>query len=457
MGHNVFGKNRWEETEMKATRIAALFAVAALCFLTGNTYAADTDSEFLQLASDTTVSSGLVTLLDTTIDLSSGSKVLVVGDGRMFPAGGVPAGWLEIWVDNGWAGNPSRIEWEGSSSAGQHCFRCVGMPYVSAGEHRFRLRARWQAGSFKVGAGSCLAVMIDPAPQTDVDYTTSDSGTYDFTTVDYENGTTPPTELLMEVGGSNLSEAVVLAAGSTERDGDAGDAMWGLFCDDAFEGYLTANWTVNDMWDNAEWEAPMSNIGYFEDLGSSSHTFSLEASEFPWNGSEDSVEYVIRSHAFLLLLGGMDVSGKAVADEYDPESDDPYNQWDYQMIGTSYYSPPHPPTGSPNEMASTTVTIPQGHNGVVMFMANMRCQGDSSDGGGNILLWIDVDGNQRGSTGVQQLIYPYCVSQRTLTATYLSAENPLSVGNHTVKVYAQANGDFHYVSAHKEILLVYFD
>ena len=145
-----------------------------------------------------------------------------------------------------------------------------------------------------------------------------------------------------------------------------------------------------------------------------------------------------------------------MADEYPSAGDDPYNQWDYQVIGSSVYQQ-MPPTYQPNEMASSTFTIPAEHNGIVMFLATMRVQGDSSDAGGNIFLWLDIDGSPVGGYGVQQLTSPYCVSQRTLMAGYLSSESPLSTGNHTVKVYAQANGTFKYVSAHKELLRAYFD
>jgi hypothetical protein len=233
--------------------------------------------------------------------------------------------------------------------------------------------------------------------------------------------------------------------------------MWGIFHNNSFDGYTTSNWSVNDMCSCAEWEAPMSTVGLFSSLPSGYHSFQWRASEFPWGTGTQNLTYTINPHSGLVLLsGGLDVVGGAVADEYPDGDDNPFNQWDYQVIGSSYYRQ-FPPTYEPNEMASSTFTLPPGHNGVVMFLATMRVQGDSSDQGGNVFLWLEIDGVKVGGYGVQQLAYPNGVSQRTIMAGYLSSEPPLSPGSHIVKVMAQADGDFKYVSAHKELLLVYFD
>lgn len=114
--------------------------------------------------------------------------------------------------------------------------------------------------------------------------------------------------------------------------------------------------------------------------------------------------------------------------------------------------------GTNTVIAETTVNIPNGHNGVVFFKATTRIQGDPSDIGGNISLWINIDGKDVGTIGVQQIKSPNSVSARMIAASYVSSgNNKLSTGQHTVKVYAKADGKFIHLTGTNELPLVYFD
>lgn len=422
-------------------------------------HAAHNNSVYTQMSSDVTVNTNKI-LIEETVYIPSSGYVLVMSNGRYFPWGGSKAQ-VELWVDSSWAGTPAPIEW--ANIKVQHSFRCIGLPYLNKGYHTFRLKAVHYDGDYKVGAGTNLSVMVNPAPSAQIAWSSSQSSVFDFDTNNYINGTEPPssTHLALSTSNQNVQEAIVIAAGSSEYHDAEGDAMWGIYRNNSYDGYETANWTVNDIYSGAEWKAPMSAVGYFENLSPGSHLFEWRASEFPWDHShplpEQLLTYRINAHsAMIVLSGNMDVIGGAVANEYPDPDDDPFNQWDYQVIGSSVY-PQLPPAYQANEMASATFTIPAGHNGIVMFLATMRVQGDLEDQGGNVLLWLEIDGSTVGNHGVQQLTHPSCVSQRTLMAGYLSSENPLAVGSHTVKVYAKANGSFKHVSAHKELMLVYFD
>jgi hypothetical protein len=110
-------------------------------------------------------------------------------------------------------------------------------------------------------------------------------------------------------------------------------------------------------------------------------------------------------------------------------------------------------------VAQSIVNIPSGHNGVVMFEAKIRECGSMSDSAsGLVLLWIEIDGVPAGSVGIQQLATNGAGSQRTLCASYLSAgANALSVGNHTVTVYAQTQGNFSQMSVSNDCPLIWFD
>ena len=185
------------------------------------------------------------------------------------------------------------------------------------------------------------------------------------------------------------------------------------------------------------------------------HTITLGASEFPWGGAngENPVVFSIRESARLIVLeGGMQVhGGRAVDDAFcDTQA--------YQCVGTDQDWPGCPRVSTNVLFAEHQFTVPAGHPGVVMFMAKTRIQGDNSDTRGNIFLFMHLDGQHVGSTGVQQLTAPSCVSHRTLTASYLAAgAEALAPGTHTIQVFVRADGSFVHVCALKDLPLIWFD
>jgi hypothetical protein len=116
------------------------------------------------------------------------------------------------------------------------------------------------------------------------------------------------------------------------------------------------------------------------------------------------------------------------------------------------------------EIASGTFTVPADHDGEIFFAVKARAQGDPNDPAGNAFLWLEIDGQRLGSTGVQGLGGPIgtagtSVSQRTLSASYLATgSGALAPGSHTVKAYAQVNGQFMHLSFHNDKpLMIWFD
>jgi hypothetical protein len=109
-------------------------------------------------------------------------------------------------------------------------------------------------------------------------------------------------------------------------------------------------------------------------------------------------------------------------------------------------------------LASQTINIPDHHSGVVMFAAKSRVQGDQTDAGGIIQMWLTVDGAPRGSVGLQQIKAPSGDSQRTISASYLAAgSNRLTPGSHTIQVYGRAEGSFIHIVLLRDVPLIWFD
>ncbi len=207
---------------------------------------------------------------------------------------------------------------------------------------------------------------------------------------------------------------------------------------------------MNDIYSGAELQAPMYTHSLYSVSGN--NTISLKASELSFIDHENEACYRIGAQTRLISLWGMQVTGGTVA-----SSQSCYRE-DFVCVGSSSGSPGCLPAGSRTAIAITNFSVPAGHNGVILFMAKTRFQADANDQGGNALLWINVDGVDVGTVGVQQINDPNGESSRTATASYLAAgSNRLSAGGHTVTVYASANGYFLHLAATKDLPLIFLD
>lgn len=410
-------------------------------------------SSYSSLPTDVTVSADTA-LLTISFDLPEAAWVLVHSDGRFGPAGGSGAN-VHIEVDGQKASNDSYIDWSKSTNAQQHCFNALGAVSLGAGHHEVKLVADEVAGSFFVGAGSNLVVMVHPADQVDSLSLAQDSQSFDYTTLGKDPGIPTPHDPLLSTSVSPASAEDVVALASARAyhagtgAGTYGDAMLGVYLDGKNPGNDRSTWTVNDIWTGAETQAPMFAHAFFPALDGV-HVISLDASEFPWGGQEDSVIYKVGAGSRLVVLrGSLAVRGSA------PISQALDNTVDYVGIGTDENWPGVPPVGTDVVVASASFVVPAGHSGVVMFLTRNRVQGDQADAGGTVSLRLSLDGKPVGNVGIQQLKAPDSVSQRTVGASYLATG--LSQGQHTIEAIARVEGSFKHLAMNKDLPLVWFD
>ena len=415
------------------------------------------ESAYDSLSSDVAAASDMP-LLVSTVTLPAQSWVLVSSDGRYGPGGGTAAN-VFITVDGVKVTNSSYIDWGQSTNPQQHCFNAVGALNLDAGVHEVRLEADVIDGGFYVGAGSNLAVMIHPADSVDVQALNQDSSTFAYTTAGIEDGDLLPHDAILSHSWDMAAAGDVIALGSGRSfhsgsgSGTYGDAMWGIHMDGSYVGNGAGLWTVNDIWTGAETQAPMFLHAFVPSVNAGVHVLSLDASEFPWGSNEDSVQYRVGAGTRLVAMtGGMHVRGSA------PISQAQYDTTDYIGIGTDQSWPGVPEVGTDVELATATFDVPDGHSGVVMFLAKSRVQGDSSDQGGSVSLRLKLDGTFVGSTGIQQLASPDSVSQRTIATSYLAAGTAaLAPGQHTIQAIARADGSFIHLAMVKDLPLLWFD
>ncbi|RKP43975.1 hypothetical protein [Trinickia fusca] len=396
------------------------------------------------------------TILTTTVTLPTASYVYVQSDGRVFPAGAAIAA-LSIWADGGEISNDSVIDWSKTTNAQQHSYNVIGATYLAAGTHVLRVNASTLNGaSFVVGAGSNLSVMTSPADTVMVSRVAQDTAPLSFATAGLKRGSPLPHQpLVSQMINTGGRATVALASGRAFLGGAPGDPLTAIYLNGQEPANNVGTWADNDTWKGAENQSPFFNHAFYAQPGNQA-TVSWDASALPYceddscSGLVNIVNYKVGAGSTLVTLSGMTVAGSA------PTAYTAYNRTNYIDIGSSSGVPP---TGTNVVLAQADIVIPQGHNGVVLFTGKSRVQGDGADAGGTVSMWLAIDGVQRGSTGIQQLRLPDCVSTRTIGTSYLSAApgERLAPGTHHVTLYGRADGSFKHMSMTRDLPLLWFD
>lgn len=421
--------------------------------------AAGIESDYQQIPGDISVS-GAQAVLTSTITLGSPAWVYVQSDGRVIPSGASIAA-MSISADGAAISNTSIVDWSQTTNAQQHSFNAIGAAYLGAGTHVVKLTASTLNGAaFNVGAGTNLSVMTSPAQAVSVSKLSQDTGTLSFDTANIKVGTPLPNQALLSqtvnVGGQ---AAVAMASGRAFLYGLAGDPLTAIYLNGQEPANNIGSWADNDMYKGAENQAPFFNHAFYSQLPNQS-VISWNASALPYcedggcSGSVDNVQYKVGADSTLVTLYG----GMSVAGAYSTSSS-AYNRTNYIGVGSTQGWPGVPATGTDVVLAQVQITVPAGHNGIVLISGKSRVQGDQSDQGGTVSMWITVDGVRRGSTGVQQLAYPNGASTRTIGASYLSSApaERLAPGSHTITLYGRADGNFKHLAMTRDLPLIWFD
>lgn len=413
-----------------------------------------TDGFYTILTQDITINSAK-NVLSGTITLSKASNVVVQSDGRIVPNTGNDAANIYITINGQRVSNEGVLDWRDTwLPTMQHSYNVVGSKYLPAGTHTISLIADKleNTNSYVIGSNSNLSAIVNPAEIVLSNSLAYDTQAFNFTTIGrpcHGLGSLPNIPIVSILLSNQRNQDIfAISSGRAYRNGNnSGDAMLGLFLDGYSQDGQSV-WPVEDLYNAAQTQAPMSTHAHFKNVYTGNHNISLNATEFPWCSQleENPVQYRVGAGSNLIVLaGGMQVKGSApVLSKQD-------------CIGGTRLGCPS--VGSIVTIAQANINIPQGHNGIVMFSAKMKIQPMESDTG-SAFMWLDIDNGQAASSwAVADFRAPYGQSQKTMYASYLAVgQNRLSPGNHIVKIQAMVQGNIEYVtSSPMDLPLIWYD
>jgi hypothetical protein len=397
------------------------------------------------------------TLLSATIQLARRDSVFVEATGTVAPTMPASAGRIVVTFDGKPVTSASAIDWRASFDPVRHTFDVVGARRASAGQHTVRLVVQPLSGALAVSATSNLSVFLHPARTVEARALGKKAGPFDFQTYGTSGQDTPHTPILHATVDGRL-KTVALGSVSAIRSGRDGDAMIGIYRNGAHPDPVASLWSVNDICTCAETEGPLFTQAFLAGGGRKRRVVSLDASELPWWTSlgENPASYSVAAGARLLVLNGMHLAGRAppIADGYPDERGTATDFW---CLASDRGWPGCAPVETDVLVAQGVLNVAPDASGVVMFAAKSRVQADNADAGGTVSMWLTLDGERVGATGVQELRSPSSVSQRTIAASYLAAGSArLQPGPHVVRLYARADGSFVHVSLVRDLPLMWF-
>lgn len=442
---------------MEIKKVLAYISILVFNFLS----AGDPVSSFTKTEKDIIISSGTGTsVISRTFKLTKTQNVLIVADGSFVPHSNIGKGEIYIKVNNDSSlSNTSIIDWRDKATMSPHAFNCIAAVTLPKGTHTIKLMALVSKDSpafnFKVGKNAGLSILVDAAktmvtsvpktPENVINVTTGRKGGQAPLAMD--NMITNDVD-----AGQNKTNVISLSSGTSRWGGKDGDALWGIFLND--EDCInngSSQWTVNDLLESTEYEAPMFSHAFHTLSGK--NTLKLKAGELSFKDFENVTHYKINKNTRLISLYGMKLAGKAeITNTY-------CHREEWGFFGSSkktfqYYWP----VGVPKEIIAKEIVIPADHNGIVLFLAKFRLQAGPNGDQGLASLWLNIDGKDVGTISVQGFRPPVSTSSRTISSSYLSSgSSRLSAGKHIVKVYLKSEGTFEGIAHTFDLPLVYFD
>lgn len=218
-------------------------------------------SRHLVVASDRLVGAGPVEVLSTTLEPDRAGWAYLHADGGFAPVGEpIANAWIE--VDGRRVSNESVVDWRGSRAPNRRAFNAIAAVHLPAGRSHVALRARAVDGTMRVTAGSSLSVLTHAAEHAATAFLDAHSPWLEFDTRGTAEGQPLPRgrgwmPVLSVEAGNAGGPVVAMASGRAWTSNRPGDAMWGIFLNGREPPLHSTTWSINDLFEGAELQAPM--------------------------------------------------------------------------------------------------------------------------------------------------------------------------------------------------------
>lgn len=472
---------------------------------------ADRIARFEQLLNDVDVNVKNKDIIKVSIVSDKVRRVFLHAEGRIIPFSGKAVAMLRLVQNNQNVGSTSMIDWSSSydNALAQHMFNLIGVVKLQPGLNSISLSAiNLKDGvSYRIGGGASLAVLETSAEKIQIQELTADSSAFQdkiiprflkankdemkvmiekvikaekevinnpkALSVFNESYVTENAQKFLQLKDKLKKSAAILMSGSFFYSGRPigddglrsgyGDAAAGisfsnsskLKCPDSKK----ASWAVNDLWPGAETTSPVFAHGLYQE-GQPDNLVSAIGVPFRWpywalSVHPNASKFSIGAKTALISIENPKILSKELS-----SFEQSCNQNLTVCIGSDSNFSGCGKLNNVVSLKSTQIMIPQGHDGIVMFVAKTRVAGGDNDRGdrGFAHLAILIDGKKVGTEGIQELTLGHADSQRTISASYLStSQNRLSEGMHTVEVVGWGEGRFSHLMYFQDLPLLYFD
>lgn len=273
-------------------------------------FCADDDSKFISITTDMDISgTNATSIISTSVVFNTTKNILIVANGRYFPKNIRGTAIVYIRIDGkGSYRSSSIIEWNTSTNAVQHTLDCMAFVTLTSGSHTIELvgynGSLISNATFTIGANSGISIVTNPAAYFKNSTLSSDSKIIDLDTYGIGGRGNLPGETLLNNNINSLvqTNVVTLLSGRAYCAGKQGDACWGLYLNDLCPSNNTSNWSVNDIFFEAELHTPMYCFALHNLIGN--NTISFKATELSYDAGfpADLVQYRVGQDVRMVSL-----------------------------------------------------------------------------------------------------------------------------------------------------------
>lgn len=440
---------------MRSRRLDVAVLTVAFLLLIGKSTRADGLEGYALVAGNIPLPEGRKTIYRHAKP-AGGASVFVI-DGVLWP-GGLGSVELRALLDGIQRGNSVKIDWSGCLYARHHSFRIIGsLPETLSSAAHFEI----ESVTTKRAWISDANISFLPVLENSVEQKASDEigpiATNPGMLIEGRDALDTVSVLTAGLRPAKFGAVLAVAGVQVAREArEYGDAMIAFKINGEELPVDKSNYGVNDLCLCSEIAAPIpvhAALGVVE----GHETIEIAAGGQPWPPAfgRNPVRFSVRSDAKLLFRASR-IGGAAKI--FEASENKSRRRFPFKCIASDAGWRGCAAMDTNVTFAATQIVVPPGHSGNIFVSAITRIQADHDDRGGEVEMWIEIDGVRVGNVSRQGLAGGSAVSTRTMSASYYaSGANSLSAGTHVAALVFRARGSFKHLSASRDLPLLWFD